>query len=144
VRTLDEHVIRSVELPRLRLMLFAFMAALVLILATIGVWGVTAHSVTRRTREIGIRMALGARPGDVQRLILRQATAAVALGTTTGVLAAFWATSALQRFLFETSARDPLAFTSSAVVLAAVALSAAYIPARRATRIDPAVTLRLD
>jgi putative ABC transport system permease protein len=144
VQTLDAHVIRSIELPRLRVMLFAFMAALVLILAAIGVWGVTAHSVTRRIREIGIRMALGALPGHVQRLILRQATTAVALGTTAGILAAFWATTALQRFLFETSARDPLAFTSSAVVLAAVALAAAYIPARRATRIDPAVTLRLD
>jgi ABC-type lipoprotein release transport system permease subunit len=80
----------------------------------------------------------------VQRLIIRQASVAVIVGTGTGLLAAFWATTALERFLFETSARDPVAFAVSAVVLGAVAFTAAYLPARRTSRIDPAITLRLD
>jgi putative ABC transport system permease protein len=133
--------------PRMGASLLGMFGLLALALAAVGVHGVMSYSVTQRTQEIGIRMALGARPGDVIRLVLRQAMFIVGIGAAVGLGGTFVATFLAERFLTEVlfvKAGDPLAFLGTASLLAGVALFACYLPARRASRIDPLIALRYE
>ena len=118
------------------------LGTLALALATVGVYGVVAYSVSQRTHEIGVRMALGARPNDVVRLMLGEGGRLAVAGVVAGSLIALAAARLIRGLLFEVSATDPLTFVAVAGGLLAVALLASYIPARRATRVDPMIALR--
>jgi predicted lysophospholipase L1 biosynthesis ABC-type transport system permease subunit len=122
----------------------AAMGLLGLALAVVGVYGVVAYATARRTREIGIRMALGATAPDVMSMVLRQGAWLVAAGMLSGLACTFAATHVMARFLFFVSATDPLTFTSVTLLLGATALAACYIPARRAMRVDPSTALRSE
>ena len=145
LRTLDEIVARSISQPRFYMTLLAVFAAVALALAAIGIFGVLSYAVSQRTREIGIRMALGAHHRTVLGLIVREAMVMTGGGILLGVAAAFLLTEGLvATLLFETSPHDPATFAAVAVVLTMVSLAAAYVPARRATRVDPIVALRAE
>jgi ABC-type antimicrobial peptide transport system permease subunit len=119
-------------------------AALALVLTSVGIYGVVSYAVARRVREIGVRMALGATPRDVVRLVVRQGMMPVVIGLGVGLVAALGLTRLLAGMLYGVSPRDPVALAAMAAVLVAVALLASYLPARRATRVDPLVALRGD
>jgi putative ABC transport system permease protein len=119
-------------------------AALAFVLASVGIYGVVSYSVAQRTREIGIRVALGAHRRDVLGLVLKEALHLTALGVGLGLLGAFAATRVLQSLLFEVKPTDPATFISLSLLLTLVALLASYIPARRATKVDPLVALRYE
>jgi putative ABC transport system permease protein len=142
VATMDQVLADSTSDRRLNLMLFALLGGLALALATVGVYGVVAYSVAQRTHEIGVRMAIGARPADVVRMIVRDggrlALAGVAIGSALAAVAA----RLMRGLLFDVSASDPATFVAAPLALLAVALLASYVPARRATRIDPNEILR--
>ena len=143
LRTLEQLVARSISQPRFYMMLLSMFAGLALALAAIGIFGVLSYAVAQRTREIGIRMALGAHHGSVLGLIVRDAMLMTSGGVVVGLTAALLLTEWLvAQLLFETSPHDPATFVLVAAVLALVSLLAAYIPARRATRVDPIVALR--
>jgi len=144
IRTMDEVRSMSVASPRLNLLLFGLFAALALVLATIGIYGVTAYSVAQRTREIGIRVALGARSNDVLRLVIGQGARLALIGVVLGMIGAFALTRLMASMIYGVSAVDPLTFFAVAFLLAVVALTACYIPARRAMRVDPLVALRYE
>ena len=122
-------------------MLIGF-AAIALVLAAAGIYGVMSLNVNGRVQEFGIRTALGARPGDVLRLVLGNGMRLAGAGIALGVGGALWLTRLIESLLFEVKPTDPTTFTAAILLLAAVALSACYIPARRATRVDPVVALR--
>jgi predicted permease len=124
--------------------LAAALGILGLTLALVGVYGVVSYSTGQRTHEIGIRMALGARPGDIWRIVFRQALAIVAVGALTGILAALGLTRAMASFLYGVSAHDPLTYLSVTTLIAGMTLLACYIPARRATKVDPMEALRYE
>jgi putative ABC transport system permease protein len=140
--TLDEQIAESVADRRFTTGLLGVFAALALLLATVGLYAVLASSVTQRTHEIGVRMALGAQPGDVVRLVVRQGLTLVIIGVVVGVGGAFGLTRLMQKILSGVSPTDPLTFAAMVAVLVAVGVLATYIPARRATRVDPMVALR--
>jgi putative ABC transport system permease protein len=144
VRTMDQLISRSVSEPRFNMVLLAVFAGLALALASIGVYGVIAYSVEERTREIGIRMAMGAQADDVLKLVLRQGAALIAIGLSLGLAASLALTRVISSFLFGVTATDPATFAGTALALGAVALLACYIPARRATKVDPMVALRYE
>ena len=125
-------------------MLLGSFAAVALALAAIGIYDVIAYSVVQRTREIGIRMALGAQRGDVLRMILRQSMIIIGLGLTTGLCGAFALTRWLQSLLYEVSANDLSVHGAVLLVLGTAGLLASYLPARRATTVDPIVALRYE
>jgi putative ABC transport system permease protein len=129
---------------RFLLLLVGLFAAAALALAAVGVYGVVAFSVTRRTQEIGIRMALGAERRDVMRLIVGEGARLAVLGVAIGMAASFVVTGLLSSLLFGISATDPITFASVAVLLSMVALLASYIPARRAMRLDANTALRYE
>jgi hypothetical protein len=129
---------------RFNLILIGIFSGTALLLAIAGIYGVLAYSVARRTREMGVRMALGASAGNVLRLVLGQAAATTAVGVFLGLVGSFILMRFLQSMLFEVGAADPLTFAAVAVLLFAVALLAAYLPARRATKVDPMVALRYE
>ena len=142
VRTLEEQVNASLAQERVLATLAAFFAALALLLSAVGLYGVTSQAVTARRAEIGIRMALGATAHGVVRMVLRRTAWVVAAGLLIGAALAAWATTFTRSLLYELEPRDPLTFAGAAVILAAVAAIAAWLPARRASRIDPVQVLR--
>jgi putative ABC transport system permease protein len=144
IRTMEEVRSMSIVSPRLNLLLFGLFAALALVLAAIGIYGVTAYSVAQRTREIGIRVALGARGNDVLRLVVGQGARLALTGVLLGMIGAFALTRLMASMIYCVSAADPLTFFAVAFLLAFVALTACYIPARRAMRVDPLVALRYE
>jgi putative ABC transport system permease protein len=142
VRTMEDAMAESVTQPRLRTILLALLSAIALILSLIGVYGVMAYSVSERTHEIGVRIALGASPAEIRALIMSEGTRLAAVGIAIGVAGALAMSRALSALLFGISATDPITFVIAAAALALAALAAAYAPARRAGRIDPVVLLR--
>jgi ABC-type antimicrobial peptide transport system permease subunit len=123
-------------------MLSGFFGGLALLLAGIGLYGVTAYSVGRRRREIGIRMALGARPASVVRMVVSRVALLVGIGILIGTAVSLWAAQFVDKLLFGLKPRDPLTLAAAAFVLVAVGALAGWLPARRAARIDPAAVLR--
>jgi predicted permease len=144
VMTMAQRIANSTSRTRFIAVLLVLFAGLALVLAVTGLYGLIAYSVAQRTREIGIRMALGAPSSQVLRLTLRQGMWLVAIGGAVGVAAALALTRLMQSLLYEVSAADPLTFAAVALLLALAALLACYIPARRAARIDPMVALRYE
>jgi putative ABC transport system permease protein len=112
------------------------------LLAAVGTFGVVAYSVAQRTNEIGIRAALGAQPSDLRRMVVAQASKLAVFGVIVGALAALLLARSIRTMLFQVSPNDPVTYAAVAVFLAAVAIAASYIPARRATRVDPIIALR--
>jgi putative ABC transport system permease protein len=144
VGTLDAIVAKSISQQRFYMLLLAVFASVALVLAAIGIFGVLSYAVSQRTREIGIRMALGAQGGSVIGLIVRQAMLLVASGVIAGTVLALFLSQTMAKMLFDIKPTDPTTFVAVAAVLAAVALLASYLPARRATRVDPIVALRAE
>jgi putative ABC transport system permease protein len=144
VATLDERVSESVAAPRFTMTIFAFFAALALGLAAVGIYGLMSQAVGQRTRELGVRISLGARPRDVLSLVLGEGTRLSALGIAIGVGLAVALARTFESFLFGVEKLDPLTLASVVVVAAATGLLATYLPARRASRIDPIRTLRQE
>ena len=122
--------------------MLAIFAGLALVLASIGIYGVLSHSVSRRTHEIGIRTALGGTPGDILRLVVGEGLLLTMIGVAVGIAAALGLTRLLAGLLYGVRPRDPFTFVALSLVLTGVALVACYIPARRATKLDPVVALR--
>ena len=120
---------------------FAFIA---LALAAVGIYGIVSYTVAERTREIGIRMALGAERRDIIKLVMKQAVSLTLIGLTIGLAGAFAISRALSSLLFKVSATDPATFAVISLILAGVALGASFVPARRATKVDPMVALRYE
>jgi putative ABC transport system permease protein len=144
IATMDELVSNSVAQPRLNLSLLVAFAALALVLAAVGVYGVMAYTVTQRTQEFGIRMALGASSTNVLKQVFLEGGRLAALGLAFGLIAALALTRLMSSLLFDVRPSDPLTLVVAVAVLAFVALAACYIPARRATRVDPLVALRYE
>jgi ABC-type antimicrobial peptide transport system permease subunit len=144
VGTLEERVRRSIVNERMVASLSATLSGIATLLAVVGLYGVLAYSVARRTREIGIRIALGARGQEIARAVLGEAGKLVALGLVIGLLGAWWLGRYLESQLFGVSPADPRALLGAAALLASVALAAASLPARRAARIAPVTALRQD
>jgi putative ABC transport system permease protein len=144
IRTMDELLSRSLSESKFSLLLFTLFAALAVILAAIGIYGVMATSVVQRTHEIGLRMALGAQKRDLLQMIIGQAMILVVIGMVAGLLAAAALTRLMKTMLFEVSATDPITYLFIAIFFGAVALVASYIPAWRATQVDPLVALRSE
>jgi putative ABC transport system permease protein len=142
IRTADALIAGSVEKPRFTASLLALFGLVALCLGAVGVYGVLAYTVSRRTQEIGVRMALGARAGDVLRLVLGQGAAVALVGVAVGLAAAFAVTRGLSSLLFGVSAADPLVFAGVAATLLAVALLASLLPALRAAHVNPVTALR--
>jgi putative ABC transport system permease protein len=144
VKTMEEYISATVAAPRFNTTLLVIFASVALVLTIVGLYGVMSYSVAQRTNEIGIRMALGAQTRDVLRLIVSQGFKLVLLGLGLGMLGAFALMRVLASLLFGVSARDPYTFGVVAIVLASVALLACYIPARRASRVDPLQALHYE
>ncbi|HTG86879.1 MAG TPA: FtsX-like permease family protein, partial [Pyrinomonadaceae bacterium] len=142
--SMDELVSKSMVQPRFLALLLATFSAIALFLAAIGIYGVMAYSVAQRTQEIGVRMALGARPLHVLRLVLKQSVVMLLIGTVIGLIGAFALTRLMRTLLFEITATDPLTYVSVIGILSVVALLACYIPARRAAKVDPLIALRYE
>src|SRR6202790_2046937 len=144
VRSMQQVLAHSIALRSFLMTLLSFFAALALLLACLGIYGVISYAVSQRTREIGVRMALGAKRADVLRLVLGEAMKVILVGVAVGVAVALGLTKAMASFLYGVSATDPFIFTSVVLLLIIVAQAACYIPARRAMRVDPMVALRYE
>jgi putative ABC transport system permease protein len=144
VRTFDEYLSRALARPRFNAMLLSIFAGTALLLTAIGIYGVMAYSVSQRTNEIGIRIALGAGKGSIFRLVVGQAMTLVAISLVVGIAGALVATRFLNSLLYGVGASDPRTFVSILFVVSTVAFLAAWLPARRATRVDPIVALRAE
>ncbi|HVG21515.1 MAG TPA: ABC transporter permease [Blastocatellia bacterium] len=144
VRTMEELLSRSVSQPRFRTLLISVFAATALLLAAVGIYGVISYSVAQRTHEIGIRMALGARQGSILKMIVGQGLRLALIGTGVGLAGAYLTTRVLSSLLFGVSATDTLTFVGIPLLLTGVVLLASYVPARRATKVDPLTALRYE
>jgi putative ABC transport system permease protein len=144
MKLMDELIANSVAQPRFYVILLSVFAGLALVLAAVGVYGVMSYSVLLRTRDIGIRMALGARPIDIFKHVLTQALVLALIGLGIGLVLAVTSTRVLSSMLYGISATDPITLAATALVLLVVALLASYLPARRATKVDPMVSLRYE
>jgi putative ABC transport system permease protein len=142
VQTLDQQLAQSVSTQRFSMTLLALFGGLALGLAAIGVYGVAAYTAAHRTREIGVRMAMGARPADILKLVVGEGLRTCLAGVLAGILSAFVLTRVMRNLLYGVSATDPLTFLAVSAVLVSVALAACYIPAQRAARVDPMAALR--
>jgi putative ABC transport system permease protein len=142
VITLERYLGRAAARPKFNALLLGLFAGLALLLTAIGLYGVMAYGVVQRVREIGVRIALGAQTGDVLKMVLRQGLKLTALGLAIGLAAAYALTRYMRSLLFGVKAADPLTFAAIALLLIVVALVACWIPARRATKVDPIVSLR--
>jgi len=142
VRTMETIVSASMAQKRFATFLLGIFAIVAMLLASIGIYGVMSYSVSQRTHEIGIRMALGASAQDVLRLVVGRGMLLAVIGVALGLVAAFWATRAMSSLLFGVTTTDTMTFVLIPIALAAVASVASYLPARRATRVDPMSALR--
>ena len=144
VRTMEQIVAASLARQRLTMLLLGVFACVAVALASVGIYGVVSYSVSQRTHELGIRVALGARGKDVLALVLGQGVRLAFAGVTLGLVGAFWLTGLLKDLLFGVGATDPLTFAAVALLSVALALAACYLPARRAAKVDPMVVLRYE
>jgi len=144
IRTMDEIRAESVASERLNLTLLSIFAGIALVLAIVGIYGVMSYSVTQRTHEIGIRMAIGAQPRDVFRMVIGQGMTLALIGVGLGLIGAFALTRLMASMLFDIAPTDPVTFAAIAVLLTTVALLACFIPGRRATKVDPVISLRYE
>jgi len=144
VQTMDEVLSAEVATQRFNAVALAAFAGLAVLLAAVGIYGVMAYAVGQRIHEIGIRMALGASPGDVRRMILGQGLKLAFLGVALGLAASFALTRLMRTLLYETKTTDPITFAVVTAVLVIVALAACWIPAHRATRVEPVIALRYE
>ena len=144
IQPLERNRTEAVATPRFNTLLLGTFAAVALLLAAIGIYGVMAFSVAQRTREIGVRLALGARPGSVSRMVLRHAATLAILGVGVGLGGAWALTRVLEVLLYDVAPTDAVTFATVALLLGSVMLLAAYLPARRAARVDPMVALRAE
>jgi putative ABC transport system permease protein len=144
VATLDEMVATHLAQPRFSAVLLNWLSGLALLLAAIGIYGLLSYSVAQRTGEFGIRLALGARSRDILRMVIGQGLRLVVIGLMVGMAASLALSHFLEKLLFGVSATDPFTFAVAALLLTVIAVFACWIPARRATKVDPIVALRQD
>ena len=144
VRTMEERIARSLTPRRFNTVLLGLFAIPALLPAAVGIYGVVAYSVTERTHEIGVRVALGAQRRDVVGMVMRHGMMTAAMGTAIGIVEALVVTRVIAGLLFGVGAADPVTFTVIPLLLALVALTPCYVPARRATRVDPLQALRTE
>jgi putative ABC transport system permease protein len=144
VQTMEHIVSESVTQPRFNLFLLGLFGSIALLLSAAGIYGVTSYTVTQRTHELGIRLALGAQVGDVLKLVMGQGMVVIGIGLALGLAASFVLMRLLRSLLFGVGENDPLTFTAITFVLLLVALAACYVPARRATKVDPLTALRYE
>jgi putative ABC transport system permease protein len=144
VRTVEDVIAESIAQPRFYMLLLAAFAAVALLLAAIGIFGVMSYTVSQRTREIGIRIALGAHGGSVVSMVVRQAMILALVGVIVGLIAALALSRTMTTLLFQLSPTDPMTFVTVAGVLGFVAFLASYLPARRAASVDPIEALRAE
>src|SRR6185295_17256100 len=142
VRTLAELISESLAKPHLYAVLLGTFSALALAIAGVGLFGVLSYNVAQRSREIGVRSALGAQPRDIVRLVVWQSLKIAGAGLAAGLVFAFWLAGTLRKFLYGLTPHDPASFAAVSLLLLAVAALASYVPARRAARVDPVKVLR--
>jgi len=144
MRTMDQILSESIQRPRFNMLLITIFAVVAMVLASVGIYGVISYSVSQRTHEIGVRIALGARPRDIFKMVVGQGLKLAITGVGAGLVAAFALTRVMVSLLYGVQATDPLTFAAISAVLTGIVIMASYIPARRATKVDPMISLRYE